>query len=258
MKIRTSYVCHPGKKRRNNQDNLYYQGRILRKDHKKKCSWLSAKWNTSELLCFGVFDGMGGEQCGELASYLAADAVRKTLHGNTENKLLSDLFYDICRKANTEIYQKTVELGVERIGTTAAMVMLQYDTIWCCNVGDSRIYRLRNGELVQLSMDHVAAVREGSGKKPALSAHLGMSPQEMFPNPYLMNLEIRSGDWYLLCSDGVTDMIPEERIRTILTETKLKKASRCLLKEALRQGGFDNATLVLIQVLEERNCSKWM
>lgn len=250
MKIRTSYICHPGKVRTCNQDNLYYQGMTLKKIHSKKRQVFPTKWNTGSLLCFGVFDGMGGEQHGELASYLATQTVREILALNTEKKLPSDLLYEICKKTNMEIYRKTVELQAERIGTTAAMVMLRYDTIWCCNIGDSKIYRLRGGRLEQLSMDHVAPFADQPDKKPGLTAHLGMGPSEIFPNPYLINEKLMEEDTYLICSDGVTDMVGEAEIGTILADDKIQRASKQLLHAVLEHGGYDNATAVLIRVME--------
>lgn len=250
MKVRTCYICHPGLKRTGNQDNLYYQGMILPKVHKRSKSLGVSKWDTLGLLGFGVFDGMGGEQHGELASFLAADTAKSVLRKIGENRLPSDLLYEICKRANTAIWQKTLELQAQRIGTTMAFVMLHYDTIWCCNVGDSRIYRVRENEFVQLSTDHVAAVRDHAELKPALSAHLGMSPKEMFPNPYLISEKMLEGDVYLICSDGVTDMVNEEVIGTILAGTTIKKAVGRLTKKISNRGGLDNATLVLIQVEE--------
>lgn len=256
MKIRTSYVCHPGKKRTCNQDNLYYQGIVLRKNHGSKRQMFSQKWDTGRLLCFGVFDGMGGEQHGERASYLAAGITKEAMDRYTGKKLPSDLLYEICKKANTEVYRKTVELGAERIGTTAAMVMFRYDTIWCCNIGDSKIFRLRENQLEQLSMDHVAAFSDRPDKKPGLTAHLGMGPSEIFPNPYMISEKVIAGDIYLICSDGVTDMVAEKEIQTILEGGKVQKASRKLIKTVLKHGGFDNATMVLIKVIEEGGVEK--
>lgn len=252
MKIKTSYVCHPGNKRTCNQDNLYYQGLILKRNHKKKRSVFSSKWDTGKLLCFGVFDGMGGEQYGELASCLAAGITKEILSETAGQKLPSDLLYDICRKANTQVYQKTIELGAERIGTTAAVVMFQYDTIWCCNIGDSKIFRLRENQLKQLSMDHVAPYSGDPERKPGLTAHLGMGPSEIFPNPYLINDKVLKGDQYLICSDGITDMVEIPEIRSILEEDKdnVIRASKHLMKKTLEHGGFDNATLILIGVTE--------
>ena len=251
MNIITSYVCHPGNKRDSNQDNLYYQGIILKNKHKKRRSKFSSKWNTKQLLCFGVFDGMGGEQYGELASCVAASITKEILSEPSGKRLPSDLLYAICSKANTEIYRKTVELGAKRIGTTAAIIMFQYDTVWCCNIGDSKIFRLRENQLEQLSMDHVAVCSEYTWKKPGLTAHLGMGPFEIFPNPYLINDKVMEGDTYLVCSDGITDMVDTMEIKTILEQNKgnVKKASKYLVKVALEHGGLDNATLILAEVL---------
>ena len=251
MRIETSYACHPGKRRANNQDNLYYQGKVLQKDHRRAGKAFPSKWDTGELLCFGVFDGMGGEQYGELASYLAADITKEILSSQTDERIPSDLLYEICKKANKVILKKTVELKAERIGTTIAMVMLRYDTIWCCNIGDSKIFRLRGEEFTQLSMDHVAAYAEDPERKPGLTAHLGMGPTEIFPNPYMINETIMPEDIYLICSDGITDMVSLADIQMMIRGNRIGKSVRSLLRRALDQGGHDNATMVLIKVIEE-------
>ena len=251
MKIETCYVCHPGKRRTCNQDNLYYQGKVLAKDHQRDRQVFPSKWDTGKLLCFGVFDGMGGEQYGEFASYLAANIAKEILNSQTEERIPSDLLYEICKKANKAIYKKTVELEAERIGTTAAVVMIRYDTIWCCNIVDSKIFRLRGDEFAQLSMDHVATYTEDLDRKPGLTAHLGMGPTEIFPNPYIINETIMPGDRYLICSDGITDMVSHADIQMIISGSRTGKSVKSLLKLALDQGGLDNATMVLIKVIEE-------
>ena len=130
--------------------------------------------------------------------------------------------------------------------------MFQYDTVWCCNIGDSKIFRLRENQLKQLSMDHVAPYFRDPDRKPGLTAHLGMGPSEIFPNPYLINDKVLKGDQYLICSDGITDMVEAPEIRSILEEDKdnVIRASKHLVKKALEHGGFDNATLILIEVTE--------
>ena len=247
MKIYSSYICHPGLKRTYNQDNVYYQGHILDKIHWKAKSVFKSKWDSKEMLCFGVFDGMGGEQYGETASYIAAQNVKNILSAHKAGRIPSDIMYEVCKKSNDDIWQKTVDLGVQRIGTTAAFVIIQYATIWCCNVGDSKIFRLREGDLLQLSMDHVASDSAHKDKKPGLTAHLGMNPMEMFPNPYIVNDTIQSGDVFLICSDGVTDMVRLADIEETVQYTGMTRCAGKLLKKAIAGGGTDNTTLILIK-----------
>ena len=79
-----------------------------------------------------------------------------------------------------------------------------------------------------------------------------MGPSEIFPNPYLINDKVLKGDQYLICSDGITDMVEVPEIRSILEEDKdnVIRASKHLMKKTLEHGGFDNATLILIAVTE--------
>lgn len=249
MRIESSYICHPGLRRSYNQDNLYYQGSILNRIHWKNKSVFKSKWDSREMLCFGVFDGMGGEQYGEIASHIAAQNTRDMFLGNVQGIIPSDIMYEVCKKSNDDIWSKTIDLGAKRIGTTAALVIIQYATIWCCNVGDSKIIRLRDGKLSQLSMDHVATDSTHKDMKPGLTAHLGMNPMEMFPNPYIMNDTMKSDDIYLICSDGLTDMVSEVDIQDTMTSCGITRCARKLLKMALHGGGEDNTTLVLIKVV---------
>lgn len=248
MKIKSTYTCHPGLKRINNQDNIYYNKTILNKIHgKSRKHWLKCD-DTSELICFGVFDGMGGEQFGEVASYLAAQKVKSVLMEDTKSRIPSDILFQICKESNQEIWEETVRQCVDRIGTTIAAVIIQYNTIWCCNIGDSKILRYRDSELCQLSMDHVAVAANNPIRKPGLTAHLGMNPCEVFPNPFIINEKLQRGDKYIICSDGVTDMVSLEELSDIISKFRLQKASEKILKTTLEHGGIDNATFILFEV----------
>lgn len=250
MRVQSFYVSHPGLKRKSNQDNLYYQGKILPLQHDKERSLFTSKWQTDELLGFGVFDGMGGEEYGEYASFIAAMSAEEVLKDDNEKrKLPSDILYSICQKSNEEIWKKAVEFQAQRIGTTMAFIILKDNTIWCSNIGDSRIYRLRKGVLTQMSMDHVVINPEKPERKPSLSMHLGMSPTERSPIPYVINDIVLEGDCYLLCSDGVTDMVESETIQRFMNKNKVREAATRLLEEGLENGGIDNITIILVKVL---------
>ena len=248
MKIVAAYMCDRGKVRVKNQDNLYFHGKILKLWHKRSCSVFRKKTSTKKAVCFAVFDGMGGEQCGEVASYLAAKELKDKMGEKKAGWIPGDILLEICHRANKVIYKKTLDLSVDRIGTTAAIIYLQYDRIWICNVGDSRVYRLRGDVFSQLSFDLVS--REETGRKLGLTQHLGMNPEEVTLFPYIEDDVVKRGDKYLICSDGLTDMIEEEEIRRIMEKDfSLLKCNRLLQKKALNNGGRDNITIIVCTVV---------
>ncbi|MDE6814480.1 MAG: protein phosphatase 2C domain-containing protein [Lachnospiraceae bacterium] len=247
MKIAAAYLCDQGKVRTRNQDNLYFHEKILSLYHLKSYSRFHWQTATKKAVCLGVFDGMGGEQYGEEASFLAAEVLRAKMWENRTGRIPGDILREVCYTANEAIYKRTLELAADRIGTTAAIIYLQYDRIWICNVGDSRIYRLRSGILERLSLDHVW---KGECKgKPGLTQHLGMNPEEITLFPYIVDDAVMRRDKYLICSDGLTDMVPEEVIKNILNrDLSLLKCNRLLLKTALDNGGRDNITIITCKV----------
>ena len=138
------------------------------------------------------------------------------------------------------------------MGTTAAFLKFSSRKIYLCNVGDSKIFQLTDGTLQQISHDHVAA--SVFGKKPPLLQNLGIPESELIISPYVAAGEYHSGDTYLLCSDGLTDMLTMPEIEKLLREKTGASAAEQLLEQALERGGKDNITLILIHI--EKNKRK--
>lgn len=247
MKLSAAYICDQGKVRMANQDNLYFCGKVLNLEHVKSHSHVCRKASTRSAVCFGVFDGMGGEQYGEVASYLAAETLKNQMKKNKAGKIPGNILLDACCMANKIIYKKTLELKAKRIGATAAIIYVQYDRIWCCNVGDSKIYRLRKGVISQISFDHIYREKNDSGRKPGLTQHLGMDLAEMTLEPYITDEVIEAEDKYLICSDGLTDMVPLKEIEEVMLQNfSPKKCSHNLMKRAMENGGRDNITIIVL------------
>ncbi len=197
----------------------------------------------AELL--GVFDGMGGEECGEVASLLASrEAALVELSGEPVNELLK-----FCQSANAKICDYAERNGIRCMGTTAAMLAFTNQGIALCNIGDSRIFRFAEGELRQISVDHVGV--SAYGMKPPLSQNLGIPPSEMVIDPYVARGHYNNGDVYLICSDGLTDMLTTDEI-TETIERGFSGAAERLLGRALENGGKDNITIILCRVERER------
>ena len=251
MKYTLSLVCltNRGRLRRENQDN-YICGQLFREPNGPDTDRPSASMISSgSPYVYGIFDGMGGEECGEIASYLAArEAASVNL---TENA--PDALTDLCKRASAAVfeYQKNNELT--SMGTTAALLHFGESDITLCNVGDSRIYRFSSGQLRQMSVDHTALAP--FGRKAPLYQYLGMDPAESIVEPFICKDSYREGDIYLACSDGLTDMVTEADIAAIIAQKGIDGAQK-LMDTALENGGKDNITILLVSVSGESKLKK--
>lgn len=254
MAYRVEYFCvsHTGKCRKNNQDNFYCNGEYLyfRNDGLRKI--LHGEKTIKDVALFGVFDGMGGEECGEMASYLAAENIAGFDFGkkDPENELIA-----YCRAANADICRYTKEQRLTSMGTTAAILLLDKKKISLCNIGDSKIFQLSRRKLQQISYDHVSKVMVGN--KPPLTQNLGIPEEDMVISPYTSSGNYRDGDVYLICSDGLTDMLDTQEIKNILEQQDRKAAARALLQQALDNGGKDNVSFIVLYIEKKQNFTFW-
>ena len=220
--------------RENNEDNFYCNGVYMTSDEPFFLE------GTAEPPCiFAVCDGMGGEECGEIASLLTV----KTLSKYAE-RICYGTFREVeefVKEANREV--RSLKVGA---GTTLAMVVIKEDSFMAYNLGDSRIYRVEDGRLLRITEDHTVAeekVRMGlltfrqamkSRERNILTRYIGM-PYDEFPDDY--------GPFYsekiLLCSDGLTDMLSHHEI--------LENLGTALVDKALEKGGRDNITCIEIK-----------
>ena len=237
--------CHVGRKRKENQDNYLCEGLYRHIDRDTKVYPLTGETSMRKPSVFGVFDGLGGEQDGEIASYLASSLAARFSWGRHQEKDLTTL----CFKINRAICGYVKETGLQSAGTTAAMVSFFGRRMVVCNIGDSRVFHVRDGSIRQISKDHVD-LSSGSAKPP-LSQCLGIPEEELQIVPYVARISYKIGDRFLLCSDGITDMLSEETILEIVEKKSVKKAARNLIRCALDAGGRDNATLILLEI---QNC----
>lgn len=240
--IKYYYTSHIGKCRKTNQDNLYCNGKYLNYDNCGTDGIIEGVLSPSSQTLFAVFDGMGGEECGEMAAYLAARELSDFQFKKNEKQD----FEDFCKSANAKICNYTNEHKLTSMGTTAAILKFAKDHIGLCNVGDSKIFQFSEGKLQQISYDHVGI--SVFGRKPPLSQNLGIPESELIISPYVATGEYHNGDIYLICSDGLTDMLTVPDIEKILCEGKGPVAAEQLLKQTLDNGGKDNITFILIHI----------
>ena len=156
-----------------------------------------------------------------------------------------------CLETNNKIVRTAYDLGTSNMGSTVAGYYLLDDRFWVCNMGDSKCYLYRDGVLAQMSEDHTDEAEMQkigiTGRKPMLTQYFGIDPNEMVLEPHIQSGYILSGDQLLICSDGLTDMVPEEEIKAILeTSADPSLAVNKLVNAALDGGGKDNITVIVI------------
>ena len=207
---------------------------------------------------FAVADGMGGARAGEVASKIAVEMLADSApaDGSPERHLA-----EVTKEANRQIYEKAqADSELAGMGTTLTAALVTGREVAIGHVGDSRLYRFRDGELERLTQDHSLVeefVRQGKLTPEEAENHPQRSiiTRALGPEP---DVEVetythagRAGDVYLICSDGLTGMVPEPRIAEILSESgSLDQAAHRLIEEANENGGKDNITAVLFRLGE--------
>ncbi|MDQ8045898.1 MAG: Stp1/IreP family PP2C-type Ser/Thr phosphatase [Solirubrobacteraceae bacterium] len=204
---------------------------------------------------FAVADGMGGAKAGEIASRTAIDVIGL----GVEDGIVRSRLVELVRRANRAVHDAQLrDVDLTGMGTTATVAHVGEDVLTVAHVGDSRAYLLRSGSLRRLTDDHslVEEMRR-SGKLTAEEA--ANHPQRSIITRALgpdssVEVDVREfklerGDVVMLCSDGLTGMVPEDRIAEIIGgNARLDTAGRALIAAANAAGGRDNITVVLLRV----------
>ncbi len=242
FKINAAVGCNKGRVRRNNEDNLYFNGRILPEEHEGIRHPARRSFYADSEPFFCVFDGMGGEAKGERASFLSAKAMAKaSLATSDPERITSEMNREVCEYAASQ--------QVPRMGSTVAALCFGRTGITGFNVGDSRCYRMRDGCLQRLSKDHARVVPVG--KQKLLTQHIGIEESDFTLEPHLFCSNYRDGDQYLLCTDGFTDRIMDRRIREILAAPAGLEEKLGTLRSRLEsKGATDNSTALLVRIAE--------
>ncbi len=239
MKLFFTGLSDPGLIRSNNQDAYYIdpEGRF-----------------------FIVADGMGGHAGGEQASCIATQEIQRYLVANwgDSSKSCEQLLEEALFQANQAILQDQ-QNHPERsdMGTTAVVVVFRSpESPLCAHVGDSRLYRLRESQLQQITEDHtwvaralkVGDITSDEARihpfRHVLSRCLG---REDLHQVDVQPLDVKGGDRLLLCSDGLTEELADEKISSYLQQTPLiDKAAMSLVEAAKEHGGHDNITVIIV------------
>jgi len=231
----TAAATDPGRRRRHNEDAYVCEPPL-----------------------FAVADGIGGAQAGELASSLAAAAVRDDSgNGSGDGRQRVD---ELIQEANRRVYQRqTEDASLSGMGTTMTVALAEDGHVWIGHVGDSRAYVVRDGALEQLTEDHslvAELVRSGRLSPEEAEAHpqrsvvtraLGTDPDVDVDT---FSIETRPGDLFMLCSDGLTSMVSDDGILEEISRHRddLRAAAKALVRAANRGGGDDNITVVFFEI----------
>ena len=218
--------------------------------------------NEDSLLCiephiYAVADGMGGHAAGEVASRMMIDTAKAALEHENPDYCTEDKLRSIVLDANQAILKASAERpGCNGMGTTVSLFYVHYGYATWAHVGDSRIYLLRDGQIHQLTSDHslvnellqkqqiTSQEAEHYPHKNVLTRAVGVSPALQVDTGYC---DIREKDKFLLCSDGLTNMVSEEDIRSICFSQEKDKTGK-LIQAAVKGGGKDNVTCILIEI----------
>lgn len=250
--IEYAYTCHMGRVRANNEDNLWCCGESLPADNQGMEGVHSQIVSGLKTPAMAVFDGMGGESCGEMAAFLASDEFGRYYRANRRTlRDIPELFIDgVCESMNQAVCRYAAENHIQSMGTTLAMTLFTPESMFVCNLGDSRIYFSDEKSFRQVSTDHILG-KGGLGKAP-LTQYLGVPEEQQKLEPAVLEIEHKEGNRYLLCSDGVTDMLSDGEIADILSrKNSLRETVELLLDRALQKGGRDNATIILCEVQKQ-------
>ena len=215
---------------------------------------------TEEPKLYILADGMGGYKGGEIASKLCTDSVKKYIQNNfssitKEKEEILKLINSAVEYANMVVYEKSKEIPeLEGMGTTLEVCLIYNNKAYIGHIGDSRIYRIRKDVIRKLTKDHSYVqklvedkkiTREEAKihpKKNMLTRALGCTP---YVEADLRARNFEKGDIFIICSDGLTNMVDEKRIYELVKED-ITTATDRLINEANEAGGYDNITVIII------------
>jgi PPM family protein phosphatase len=210
---------------------------------------------------FAVADGLGGHNAGDVASRLAIEPIAGLDRRIEEvpDDAVADALSDVVLEANRKVYRRAQDdAKVRGMGTTLTVVAVSDGSAHLAHVGDSRCYLVRDGAMSQLSSDHTLVARmvqegkltpeqaEVHPQRSILTRALGAEPEVDVDS---LEITLVPGDLLLLCSDGLSSVVGEERIREVLSNRSgLEETCARLIDEANARGGPDNITVVLVEL----------
>lgn len=247
LKFRVGAKTDMGRVRENNEDK--YEFFVPSEDH------VLASRGAAFIVC----DGMGGAEAGQIASELAVKTFLDAYYhtpSNDPTSVLSGAVRSACR------FMISVGKAVpsrKGMGTTLSALVLLQDTAYVCHVGDSRIYRLRDGATARLTHDHTwvdEMVAAGKLTEAEASVHpyrhviTRAISTDAEVEPDVTTDSVQAGDVYMLCSDGLVNHVADSTIHEVLSSEGPSEAAWKLVALALQGGGSDNVTVIVVHVDE--------
>ncbi|MNK86843.1 Serine/threonine phosphatase stp [compost metagenome] len=241
MKFNSWYLTDKGLRRESNQDSC-----LINKD----------------LGLFIVADGMGGHSGGEVASSMAVETVEEiALQPEAQKKSPRELILQFYEEASRRIFDKaaTERPELAGMGTTMVMSYLRGKHMYVGNVGDSRCYLFKKPHLWQITEDHSLIneqLRAGVMTEEQVHQFVGRNvitrsvgyERDVYPD--IIDREVAPGEIFLLCSDGLSGLVTDQKISEILNENTPDKVVKACVEQALANGGDDNVTVMVIQIVE--------
>lgn len=244
MKLNIAANCIRGNKCRNNEDMILVGSAFLRDGS------IDFSIDKPELLFALVSDGIGGHDHGEMASEFLMRRIRESILPATD---VGGGFQSWIRSVNAEMESISSRLAMTRhMGCTLSGLIWQKNVVWVVNAGDSRTYRFRNGELLQLTEDHNFRRRSGYDFGPDRSKLVNCIGAGASAEVDIRDIsgDVQSGDVFLVCTDGLYEMLSEQDIFNVFSENFDSAASVARLTEtAEAAGGRDNISLVVVKVV---------
>jgi PPM family protein phosphatase len=205
-----------------------------------------------------VADGMGGHAGGEEASRIAIETIVTYVNQNWQEGSEPTILLEKSMLAANEAIVADQQVNAARsdMGTTAVMLLFEETRVWAANVGDSRLYRFRDGELTQITEDDTWVARAMKMQqltadearthhlRHVLSHCLGRRDLDLRPES-IQTIDVRQNDLILLCSDGLTEEVSDQEIASLIKTVPTNELPQALIETAKTNGGSDNITVIL-------------
>lgn len=248
LRLDVAQLTDVGRKRPHNEDNMAY---VIPKD---------AQVMAKKGALFVVADGMGGHAAGEVASEIAVETISSAYYQDDNNEDMTASLLHAIKRANALIHQRAAENMMRSgMGTTCVAAALRGSTAYIANIGDSRAYMIRAGQVRQVSQDHSwveEQVRAGlltreqarsHAQRNVITRSLGTQSDV---DVDIFTEQVFEGDTLLLCSDGLSGQITDDDLRTIIGKYTPQESVYRLVERANENGGPDNITAIVIRVVE--------
>lgn len=258
--VSAAVISHKGCERSNNEDNFFLNGDYLSIETIDAGVWIEQDFSDAIQL-FAVCDGMGGAQSGERAATITVRSMVSLLV-EADAMDVNARAEAFCRKASEDVYQDGNKRDASRQGCTLAMVLLKRNAAFVYNVGDSRVYLLRDQTIKQLTTDHsevARMVQAGMITKEQARKHvrgniitrfIGMPANEL-PSEFVEKNQVKllRYDRLLLCTDGISDLLSDEQMLSISNASPSASTFASeLSRKAMELSGKDNLTVIALDL----------